>query len=107
MKRINLVILLLTLMTGFYSYGQKYYHAKTAGQIGQNPYYILPKASLLIEVPVITKTYTPSPNLPKDISPENLKILKEKYGLDSSVYVKVEKQTPYISHSVMNDSIKI
>ncbi|MDR2274888.1 MAG: hypothetical protein LBF27_28525 [Sphingobacterium sp.] len=107
MKRINLVILLLMLMTGFYSYGQKYYHAKTAGQIGQNPYYILPKASLLIEVPVITKTYTPSPNLPTDISPENLKILKEKYGLDLSVYVKVEKQTPYISHSVMNDSVKI
>ncbi|WP_312364277.1 hypothetical protein [Sphingobacterium sp.] len=114
MKQNILKLFTLLVIAPFFSNAQSYFHATKVQEVGENPYYILPKACLLFEVPVVHKTYIFSKKIPTNYEKDELEFLKDAYGFDPEIYKLFQKRKKdgqdsltYKTHNVLSDSIKV
>lgn len=70
------------------------------------PYYILPKATIHFEIPILTEKYDKGAYFVQ-LDENQIKYAVLKYGLDRNTYLKVQKEQNYPQHSIRKDSIKI
>lgn len=114
MKKNILKLFTLLVIAPFFSSAQSYFHATKAKEVGENPYYVLPKACLLFEVPVVHKTYIFNKKIPTDYNDLELAFLKDAYGFDPEIYRLFRNRkkdgqdySTYKTHNVLSDSIKV
>jgi hypothetical protein len=83
------------------------YKKGTAADLSRGePYYILPKATIQFEIPILTEKYDKGAYFVQ-LDTHQLKYAALKYGLDRNTYLKVQKDKSYTQHSIRKDSIKI
>ncbi|QEM06306.1 hypothetical protein DIU31_023320 [Mucilaginibacter rubeus] len=88
---------------------QPYYQLSSGNPLNGNPYYILPKAAIVIAIPVTTQSYIGSSTLIADYSDDEQKILALKYGFDADIYkILIKKaERKFEKSSIGNDSVKV
>jgi len=89
---------------------QEYIQANGSSQLNGNPYYVLPKATILLKIPVMKTSYTIADYIKgMVISDDELKILEKKFGVDSTIMKQLLKapDTKIEKSKVNEDSLKV
>jgi hypothetical protein len=107
MKNLPALLFLFFAILSSSVYAQSYYQADQHHPLNGNPYYILPKASLLIQVPVTTTVYKKGKEFTTGYTDVELEVLARKYGVDPDTYKKIDSIGSYQQSAVNEDSVKI
>lgn len=107
MKNIkNLVLIVCLFLVGNESHSQDYQRLTSGNKIKGGHTYILPKAAIVVEVPIIMTTLVPGEAI-EDYNPTQLKILEKKYGVDPKKYALAKSGKNLTKYIISEDSIKI
>ncbi len=85
---------------------QTYMHLQRGAKIAGEQSYILPQATFVVEVPLVTMVYERGPEF-VSCDDEQLKVVAGKYGVNPKIYNELKNQPIHTTHEIPEDSIKI
>lgn len=109
MKNFSYVFLLAIIFSAFDLYAQAYEHLKNPGKIGGQQVYVLPKATFLIQIQMVSIEHKPGYLLgSKDYRGTALDSISRMYGVDTAVYRAIKKKRTSIKTlTLAEDSLKV
>jgi hypothetical protein len=102
----NYVMLLFSFLLCITAKAQEYQHLQRPGKLAGQQMYVLPKATIVLEVHTVKTEYKRGPGY-KNYRSDTLQIFSDKYGVDTTLYRRLRNNATITEVELAEDSLEL